>query len=189
MYQYIIDIDHAIFHFINHSCHNRFLDIIFPIWRNQLTWTPVYMLFAILLVKKYKSKSWIYIILVAFSIFITDQTSSQLIKKTVQRLRPCNDILLQPKSENLIDCGSGFSFPSSHAANHAALAIVIGFLLYDNKKYIKKGLFIWAASIGFAQIYVGVHYPIDVFFGLLLGFCLAKLIIFFSTKLLHADIY
>ena len=185
MYQYIIDIDHALFQFINHTCHNSFFNIIFPLWRNQLTWTPVYMLFFVLLIQKYKSKSWIYIAIVAFTIAATDQTSSQLIKKSVQRLRPCNDITLQPKAENLIACGTGFSFPSSHAANHAALAIIIGYFLYNDKKHIKKGLFMWAVSIGFAQIYVGVHYPIDVFFGLLLGYCIAQLVIIVSKKFAH----
>ncbi len=184
-----MDIDHAIFHFINHTCHNTFLNIFFPLWRNQLTWTPVYVLFAALLIQKYKSKSWIYISIVVFTIFITDQTSSQLIKKSVQRLRPCNDITLQPKAENLIDCGSGFSFPSSHAANHAALAIIVGFFLYNDKKNIKNGLFLWAVSIGFAQIYVGVHYPSDVLFGLLLGFCISQLVIFFIKKLIPIYMY
>jgi undecaprenyl-diphosphatase len=41
--------------------------------------------------------------------------------------------------------------------------------------------FIWAAIIGYAQIYVGVHYPLDVLvgscIGLLVGYGMSKLYI------------
>jgi membrane-associated phospholipid phosphatase len=34
-------------------------------------------------------------------------------------------------------------------------------------------LFLWAAAICYAQVYVGVHYPIDVIGGCLLGITIA----------------
>jgi len=30
-------------------------------------------------------------------------------------------------------------------------------------------LYLWAASIGYAQVYAGVHYPFDILAGALLG--------------------
>ena len=64
--------------------------------------------------------------------------------------------------------GSG-SFTSSHAANHFGLAFFIYLTL---KPYLKKWgylFFLWAATVSYAQVYIGVHYPIDVISGALLG--------------------
>jgi undecaprenyl-diphosphatase len=46
-------------------------------------------------------------------------------------------------------------------------------------KWIKPTVILWAALVSYAQVYVGVHYPIDVFtgaiIGSLIGFLIAKL--------------
>ena len=58
---------------------------------------------------------------------------------------------------------------SSHAANHFAMAM---FIYSTLKNYIGKWLgllFVWAFFIAYAQVYVGVHYPIDVICGGLFG--------------------
>jgi undecaprenyl-diphosphatase len=69
----------------------------------------------------------------------------------------------------LVPCGSGFSFPSSHAVNHFALAA----FLYLTTQWIplkwRFFWYVWAFSISFAQVYSGVHYPSDVLIGGLIG--------------------
>src|SRR5690606_31319118 len=100
---------------------------------------------------------------------LTDFTSSSVIKKEVTRVRPCNDVQFKEQVRLRVRCGSGYSFPSSHAANHFALGI---FLLVIFRKCWKHIIWLslgWAASISFAQIYVGVHYPSDILAGALLG--------------------
>jgi undecaprenyl-diphosphatase len=42
-------------------------------------------------------------------------------------------------------------------------------MFYHKWKIILPIGILWAASISFAQIYVGVHYPIDILTGSLLG--------------------
>jgi undecaprenyl-diphosphatase len=42
--------------------------------------------------------------------------------------------------------------------------------------------FLWAFLVGFAQIYVGVHFPMDVFFGFLLGWFIGYMIAFLYKK-------
>jgi undecaprenyl-diphosphatase len=44
------------------------------------------------------------------------------------------------------------------------------------KRWMKVILFLWAASIGLAQIYVGVHYPSDILGGMILGAIIAWLV-------------
>lgn len=103
------------------------------------------------------------------TVVITDQVSSSVIKPFVQRLRPCNDPLISSQVHLLVNCGSGFSFVSSHAANHFGIACFVIVLLHSRFRWIAPAALLWAALVSFAQIYVGVHYPVDTICGALLG--------------------
>lgn len=165
-------LDQTIFEFINGDLSNGFLDTIMPIWRSKITWIPLYVFFGILIIFQYKKHCWYAAIAIALTIGITDQLSSELIKKNVQRPRPCHVLSVERQEINLlVDCGSGYSFPSSHAANHFALATILWLVFRRRwrKVWIPVALYLWAFSIGFGQIYVGVHYPFDVLGGGALG--------------------
>ncbi|MCY1533690.1 PAP2 superfamily protein [compost metagenome] len=88
------------------------------------------------------------------------------------RIRPCNEVNLIGDIIHRVPCGSGFSFPSSHATNHFAIAVFLICLFYQKWKPILPLGLGWAVSISFAQIYVGVHYPVDTFAGAILGTCI-----------------
>ncbi len=66
---------------------------------------------------------------------------------------------------NVLVQQSGYSFPSAHAALTTALATTT----YLYHKRLGVFLFLFAFVIGLSRIYVGVHYPIDVLVGILLG--------------------
>lgn len=100
---------------------------------------------------------------------IADSTSSSLIKPEVMRIRPCNDVVFKDQIKLRVRCGSGYSFPSSHATNHFALGMFLLVIFYKRWKPIIWLSLGWAASISYAQIYVGVHYPIDILAGAILG--------------------
>ena len=72
-------------------------------------------------------------------------------------------------------CGAGYSFTSSHAANHFAVATFLIMTIGQILPKIKKWLWLWAASIALAQVYVGVHFPLDVLAGGILGVVLGRL--------------
>lgn len=165
----IISLDHTFFDWINHAWQHPFLDSIMPYWRDKKTWIPAYLILTGILFYKYKIKALYFLVAMAVTIGISDQISSEIIKKTVKRDRPCREVSLDPPATALIHCGGGYSFPSSHAVNHFAVAV---FLIvtwgrrWSKWKYL---LLLWAASIAIGQVYVGVHYPIDITFGALLG--------------------
>ena len=69
----------------------------------------------------------------------------------------------------LKQCSGSYSFVSNHAANHFGLAT---FAFFTFKGVFKKWMYLaylWAFFIGYAQVYVGVHYPLDVLGGAVLG--------------------
>lgn len=165
--------DTQLFQLINHTWTNSLFDFILPILRNKYTWFPFYIfLLAYIFLNHVKNSAYL-IVAIALSVGIADATSSHLIKKTVKRLRPCK-VLQQPNDMTLrVRCGSGYSFPSSHAANHFSMAVILILLFGKDYKWLKYCLLLWAFSIAYAQVYVGVHYPIDICIGALLGAAIA----------------
>ena len=167
MLNQLIQLDQQGFHFINEGLSNPVFDVLMPILRNRFTWVPLYLFLVFIWAKNY-GKTAIWMVLFLLLCFgISDYTASSIIKPAVARVRPCNDLTLTVN--NLVPCGSGYSFPSSHAANHFALALFFIVVFYQRWKPVLPLALIWAASIGFAQIYVGVHFPIDILAGSLLG--------------------
>ena len=165
----VLEIDYALFHYVNTTLHNDFLDFVMPILREKTTWIPLYLFIIGWMVYRFKSKALVYTLTLIFTVAIADTVSSKIIKNTVKRVRPCNDINIHSDMILLVHCGGGYSFTSSHATNHFAIAFfligTIGVLI----KWIKIPLILWATSISFAQVYVGVHYPFDVLSGAILG--------------------
>ncbi len=175
----LLQFDEQLFHIINNDWHNAFLDAIMPAWREKKTWIPLYVMIAAFAIIKFKIKGLYFLIAIALTVGIADNVSSQLIKKNVKRIRPCNDATLQEEVRLLVPCGSGYSFTSSHATNHFAVATFISMTLGQFYRKIRFPFFLWAATIAFGQVYVGVHYPLDIVCGALLGsliaFILAKI--------------
>jgi membrane-associated phospholipid phosphatase len=167
MLETIRHIDHSLFHVINQDMANGFFDFVCPVLREKLVWIPLYALIAFLLYRKYGLKTLWLLAFGVLTIVLSDQ-GSNVFKHFVHRLRPCNNPEFASQMHKLVECGVGFSFVSAHAANHFALATFISFFVNGNKKMILL-LYLWAASIAFSQVYVGVHFPADVFCGALLG--------------------
>lgn len=165
----IINLDISLFNLINQDLSNSFFDAVMPILRNKYTWLPFYIFivgFAGINLK-WKGAWLIFCLIVAVG--VGDTLSSKLIKKSVKRLRPCKTEQLVDDVQVRVHCGSGYSFTSSHATNHFAVAVFLVFALGQIIPKCKWPLLIWAAAISFAQVYVGVHYPFDVLAGAILG--------------------
>ncbi|SDM10154.1 undecaprenyl-diphosphatase [Daejeonella rubra] len=169
MLEQLIQFDQNLFFAINHGLNNPFFDWLMPALRNRFFWTPLYLFIIVFFIRNYGKQGWIMILFLGLTFGFTDFFSSSIVKPSVQRLRPCNDPDIKADVKNIIACGSGYSFPSSHATNHFGLAAFLIVMFYPKWKMILPlGLF-WAASISFAQIYVGVHYPVDILAGAILG--------------------
>lgn len=171
MLDWLLHIDRQVFFQINHCMSNMVFDWMMPLMRNKYFWIPLYVLIAGLIIRKHRYQA-IYVLGFALlSLLLADQISAHIIKPWVQRLRPCNDPDISALVHLRVACGSGFSFVSSHATNHFALAayFISVFARPSNRFYITLFFLIWAGLISFAQVYVGVHFPFDVLTGAALG--------------------
>lgn len=171
----LLHFDEYLFQLINHGLQNPVFDVLFPLLRNKFIWLPFYVFITGFLLVNFRKQGLLLIMVVALTVGVSDLTSSQLLKKSIKRIRPCH-IYQSPESLHLlVPCGSGYSFPSSHATNHFALATILSFFLRPFFRKIYWPLGIWALTVSFAQVYVGVHYPVDVLCGALLGIMIGVL--------------
>lgn len=167
--------DKKLFTYINGKWTNSFFDTVLPFLRESIIWTPLYLFLLILALQNFGKIKWWWIGFALLTVTLTDTVSSRLIKNAVQRLRPCTDPLIINNVKLLLNhCSGGYSFTSSHAANHFGIAM---FLYLTCKSYSKwfALFFVWAFAIAYSQVYVGVHYPLDVFGGMCVGLFLGWL--------------
>jgi undecaprenyl-diphosphatase len=162
--------DQALFKLINGHWTNTFFDSLLPWMRTSEHWFAFYIALVSYVFYKWGWKAWKWLLSVAITIALTDQVSSFIFKPFIHRLRPCNDPAILNKVNLLIGtCPSSFSFTSSHAANHFSLAMFVFMSLQPLFKKYTYLFFVWAGIISYAQIYVGVHYPLDILGGTLIG--------------------
>ncbi len=169
MPDYLLQLDRHLFHFINHDLSNSFFDVLMPILRNRLVWIPLYAFIFVFCLWRYKKQGAVIIILLALTAGVADFGSATVIKSIYKRVRPCNDPAMASTIISRVDCGTGYSFPSSHASDHFAVAVFLSVVFYKRYKWMLPATLIWAAAISFAQVYVGVHYPVDVTTGAIYG--------------------
>lgn len=98
------------------------------------------------------------------------------IKNIVCRPRPCH---IDTAVQMLVNSPRSYSFPSGHTSSSFAAAAVI---MYFNKKLGVLAL-VCAGTIAFSRMYLFVHFPSDVFAGILLGVLSALLVIYIYRKI------
>ncbi len=166
-------IDVSLFRSLNGGLANPVFDLLMPFLTDLNKQKIVLVLVAVIilwmLVKGDRSIRWAAVLLIV-TIAVSDQLSSSVIKHWFERPRPCH---MLANVRLLVDCGSGFSFPSSHAVNNFAGALVLAW-------FIPRGVwwfFGFAAVVAFSRIYVGVHYPLDILGGAVIGLVCGGLVL------------
>jgi undecaprenyl-diphosphatase len=174
MIESITALDTDLFLFLN-GIHNSFFDTIMYWVSHKFFWIPFYIFLIYLLFRHYGLKTagiLTAIILVTFT--LTNTLSVEAFKNVFERPRPCHNELISSQV-HLIDnhCGGKWGFVSSHASNVFGLAMLIFILLRKKIKRIGFWIFFWAAAVSYSRIYLGVHYPLDLVCGALLGILVA----------------
>lgn len=116
------------------------------------------------------------LVVMALLLLVVSNAVSEQLKQLFQRPRPC---LALETVRLLVGCSkTNFSFPSSHATNITAQALLFAFFY----RPIAVPLFVVAAAVGYSRVYVGVHYPLDVVGGILVGLACGVFFIFLTCE-------
>ncbi|HEY0677307.1 MAG TPA: phosphatase PAP2 family protein [Chitinophagaceae bacterium] len=161
--------DRNLFTLINRDADNDFFNVVLPFLRESQFWVPFYLFMILFMTMNFKSKGWWWVLGFVLTAALADIISSQIIKENIMRIRPCRDpvlgleVIFRAKY-----CPKSSGFTSSHATSHFALSMFIWLTLKQVSRWWGM-IFLWAFAICYTQVYVGVHYPLDVICGGLLG--------------------
>ena len=162
----IIQKDKELLIFLN-AFGNESWDFFWLTITNQFSWLPLYAIFFYLIFRSYGWKKAIaLLIFTALLITFSDQFVN-FIKNFFQRIRPNNDPSIN-QIIRIIKNSGGYSYVSGHATTSVAVSLFVYLTLKEQAKYINL-IFFWPLLFGYSRIYVGVHFPIDVLSGFLLG--------------------
>jgi undecaprenyl-diphosphatase len=163
----LINLDQKVFYFINCRLKNSFLDWIMPIITNEHYYRIPFLVLLIGLMAFGSRTVRTALLLVLIVITIADQLCN-LIKRKVGRKRPG---IVLPNMNQMVKAGK-LSFPSNHSANNLGTAVVISMFS------VKMGIWflVGAIIIGFSRVYCGVHYPVDVLIGFVIGLLVALVV-------------
>ena len=194
MINVLLEIDNFIFQLINIYLNHSFFDsffILFHDFHKNIIFVAPLLILWIFCILKHKKQRLGLIVLIPLTIIITDQFGSY-IKDYKLRDRPY--MTIEPNKINLLvkvsqnedgsykqTQSSQKSFPSNHSANIWALSLIVGYLYTNAKKYFITLAFLISVS----RVYIGVHYPIDVIFGALMGIMISSLLIVLYQKLIR----
>lgn len=175
---YIEEFDRYLFLLIN-GMHNPVLDKLMLAASNALWWMPLFIWLLYVLFKSYPGKAFLWVALgIILSITLTDRLSVMAFKEVFLRYRPCHNLEIMDQIHLVKEyCGGKYGFVSSHATNYAGLGVLFyGLLKFQYpKSYL---IFIpWVFIIGYSRVYIGVHYPLDVLGGWILGSVLGYIVL------------
>lgn len=162
----LLSLDRDLFLFLNNLGSEPY-DGFWKFITKQINWLPFFLVLAWIV---YKDLGWKNLLLslgfIGLMIVFTDQMTN-LVKHSVERLRPCSEPALEGLMREVISRKS-FSFFSGHACNSMAAAVFTMQLLRPYRRFVFL-LILWPLVFAYSRIYLGLHYPGDILTGYAFG--------------------
>lgn len=167
--QNIKDLDTQMLLGIN-QMHSAYWDSFMWLVTDKYVWIPLYISLIYVIFRNHSPKAFLWCaVAIGLMILITDNFNSQWLRPWIGRLRPSNlDNPISSMVHVVNDYRGGpYGFPSSHSSNTWGIVFFVAFLF--RKYWLNSFLAAWAILVCYSRSYLGVHYPGDLFVGMLLG--------------------
>ena len=160
---WLVDVDTALLRLFNLELTHPLLDRVIPLFSYLDVWKIPLIVILIFIVVKERLKGVIIVAGLGLTILLSETMSTTIVKELIDRVRPCHI----HEWVRLIEgyCPKSPALPSSHATNIVAAITFLSF-------FFPRWLFVMvplAFLVGYSRIYIGVHYPLDVVGGAILG--------------------
>lgn len=167
------------------NCHSQFMDHAILIVTDFWFFVAVVCgLFAFSFYYDRYPKALLFCVLLIVAIGCTDYLCASIIRPAIRQLRPSD--LANPVHTLLHIVhgytGGQYGFPSCHAANSFAIAVFAS--LWFRRRWLTVTLVVWALAECYTRLYLGVHYPSDIFCGIVIGSAVAYFIYIFYHRLI-----
>ena len=166
-----------LFYFINNGLENPFFDFLMPAITNFGSFIAMGIICVVLYI--FGGENTRKVALLGLAALLLANVAVYLLKIIIAEPRPFNVL---PHVDLLVSESEIYSFPSGHSASSFAVMMVIGLkyrLHIKGKAYrLLYPLLAFAALIAFSREYIGVHYPLDVVFGAIVGILSALVVIY-----------
>lgn len=165
----LIQLDKQLLLWFNGS-DSLFLDGFVKTLTTASTWIPLYLGLFYLVLKNNDNVQKVLLVLgcAGLCVFLAGSLNDMFVKPWVARWRPSHD----SEIAMLVDVVNGYrggryGFFSSHAANTFSIAIF--FALLVRSRMLSVAMILWSLLNCWTRLYLGVHFPGDIFCGLLWG--------------------
>lgn len=163
--------NNSIFYFFYNLSNNSFFSYLALLFSYRLIYLVIFLIIVWALFKKGEKVKFFFMFTLTGIISWLFAHSLKLIFHTQ---RPFVDNALTP-----LFYEPGFSFPSEHVA----VIMAFSFVVYSLNKKLGIVFIIFSILIGISRMIIGVHYPIDVIGGIIVGYITALLIIKIFKKI------
>lgn len=161
---WLMDLDTALMRLLNLQWTHPFIDRFLPLFSDFDVWMIPFIILLIFIVIKERLKGVLIVVGLGLTILLSEAMSTEVMKELVDRIRPCHI----HEWVRLIEgyCPKSPAFTSSHATNIVASITFLSFFFPRWLFFVTVPL---AILVGYSRIYLGVHYPLDVVGGAILG--------------------
>jgi undecaprenyl-diphosphatase len=157
----VLQWDESLFVLLNQHWISPFLDVVMPYLTDFDHWRIPVILVLLAVLAKGNTQTRLGILFAILAVVVADQLVSSGIKPLFARPRPFHEIEGTRKLVGAFDT----SFPSAHAANTFAA----GTFLALRFRRMRPWILAIPLAVSYSRVYVGVHYPLDVLVGAVVG--------------------
>lgn len=159
--------DFEILFFIKNHIRNGLLDVVVPFYTNLGDDGIIWIALGIVMLIPKKTRKCGIMVLGALLVMVV--LNNIILKNLIARPRPC---ATYPELVELVHIPTSYSFPSGHTVS----AMAVAFTILTQHKKLGSIVLVMAFLMGLSRLYVGVHFPTDVYGGIIVGAVIALIV-------------